>query len=222
MTKDFIELYDNALTSSECKEIIDMMNDEDLTPGKCGSGEDNKPHVRKEVKDSHDIGGSFSKHTTHPITINLVRVIEKGANLYVKKHPQMNLISPWDAVDYYNFQKYDPGQGYFGNHCENMAPAHMARVGVWMIYLNTVTEGGGTRFDNYDRVVDAVEGRLIIWPAYWTHFHHGIVSKTQTKYIVTGWFAYNTEDYTKKENEIIEKSVEKSMKDALSGLFSGL
>ena len=218
MTKDFIELYDNALTSSQCKEIIDMMNDEDLKPGRCGSDENNKPEVRKEVKDSHDICASFSEMTTHPITINLVSVIGKGGNLYVEKHPQMGLICEWDVVDTYNFQKYDPEQGFFGNHCENMGPAHMARVGVWMIYLNTVTEGGGTRFDNYDRVVDAVEGRLVIWPAYWTHFHHGIVSKTQTKYIVTGWFAYNTEDYTNKDKEMVERS----MKDALSGLFSGL
>ena len=220
--QDFIEIYDNSLTSYQCKEMIDMMNDEDLTPGTCGSGDDGRPEVRKDVKDSQDVSGRFSAHITHPITINLVNSLQKGVDLYVKKHPQLSNLADWDAVDDYNFQKYNPAQGYFGNHCENESPAHMARVAVWMIYLNTVTEGGGTRFDNYDRVVDAVEGRLVIWPAYWTHHHHGIVSKTQTKYIVTGWFAYNTEDYTKKEKEMVERSVEKSMKEAISGLFSGL
>ena len=43
----------------------------------------------------------------------------------------------------------------------------------------------------YGRIVDAVEGRLVIWPAYWTHIHCGIVSKTQTKYIATGWFEFD-------------------------------
>jgi hypothetical protein len=62
-------------------------------------------------------------------------------------------------------------------------------MGVWMIYLNDVTKGG-TYFDNYDLTFDAVEGRLLIWPAFWTHFHRGIVSKTETKYIATGWFSY--------------------------------
>ena len=29
----------------------------------------------------------------------------------------------------------------------------------WMLYLNTVTDGGGTYFDNYDRTMNAVQGR---------------------------------------------------------------
>ena len=59
---------------------------------------------------------------------------------------------------------------------------------VWMLYLNTVTDGGGTYFHNYDRITDAVEGRVVLWPPYWTHCHHGVVSNTQTKYNATGWF----------------------------------
>ena len=65
----------------------------------------------------------------------------------------------------------------------------MTRMGVWMIYLNNVTNGG-TYFDNYNLTLNAVEGSLLIWPAFWTHFHRGIVSKTETKYIATGWFSY--------------------------------
>ena len=60
-----------------------------------------------------------------------------------------------------------------------------------MIYLNTVTDGGGTMFDQYDFITDAIQGRCVLWPAYWTHFHHGIVSQTETKYIATGWFLYS-------------------------------
>jgi hypothetical protein len=59
-----------------------------------------------------------------------------------------------------------------------------------MFYLNTVVDGGGTRFPSYDLTVNAEEGKLLIWPAYFTHIHHGVVSKTQTKYIATGWFTY--------------------------------
>ena len=60
-----------------------------------------------------------------------------------------------------------------------------------MFYLNTVTDGGGTYWDNYNLLINAVKGRLVIWPAYFTHFHKGIVSKTETKYIATGWFQYS-------------------------------
>ena len=59
-----------------------------------------------------------------------------------------------------------------------------------MIYLNTVTDGGETRFPDYDLNINAVEGKLVIWPAGYTHVHHGLVSKTQTKYITTGWYTF--------------------------------
>ena len=58
-----------------------------------------------------------------------------------------------------------------------------------MFYLNTVNDGG-TYFDNYDLTMNAVKGRCVIWPAFWTHMHKGVVSKTETKYIATGWISY--------------------------------
>ena len=61
---------------------------------------------------------------------------------------------------------------------------------VWTVYLNTVTDKGGTYYQNFNRTVKAKEGRLVIFPPYWTHRHKGVVSKTQTKYIATGWYNY--------------------------------
>ena len=72
-----------------------------------------------------------------------------------------------------------------------------------MFYLNTVTDDGGTYFSNYDLTLDAVEGRLVIWPAYWTHFHKGIVSASQEKYIATGW-------YEKIESSTVIRKVKKN------------
>ena len=54
----------------------------------------------------------------------------------------------------------------------------------------TVTDDGGTKFPQYDLITDAVVGRVVIWTTSWTHFHHGIVSKTQRKYIATGWYSF--------------------------------
>ena len=70
---------------------------------------------------------------------------------------------------------------------------NISRMLVWMFYFNTVTDDGGTFFPEYDRIIDAVEGRLVIWPSYWTHVHKGIVSETQTKYIASGWYGFINE-----------------------------
>ena len=42
-----------------------------------------------------------------------------------------------------------------------------------MVYLNDVTDGGGTDFPTLDYKMDARVGDFSIWPAYWTHPHRG-------------------------------------------------
>ena len=220
MLKEFIYHQRKGVESEHCEALINYFesNSQKHYLGRVGS-EDILDEKKKKCSEM-----ICSENHSDWIFPLLKNVLTPHIQVYKKEHPILDMCNKWRIFCNCKIQKYNPGEGYFSTHCENEGYEGntSSRVLAWMIYLNTVTEGGGTRFDNYDRVVDAVEGRLVIWPAYWTHFHHGIVSKTQTKHIVTGWFAYNTEDYTKKENEIIEKSVEKSMKDALSGLFSGL
>jgi len=58
-----------------------------------------------------------------------------------------------------------------------------------MTYLNDVDEGG-TEFKNQKIKLPARKGLTTIWPTDWTHTHRGVISKTQDKYIITGWFNY--------------------------------
>jgi hypothetical protein len=60
-----------------------------------------------------------------------------------------------------------------------------------MTYLNDVTDHGETEFYYQNLKVTPQKGKTVIWPADWTHTHRGIVSPTQDKYIVTGWFDYS-------------------------------
>ena len=189
--KNFIEGYVNALTSEECAKIISYMNKEArLTPGRVKEPNTGKDIVIKEYKDSLDVKMNFrEKGEINEILLNS---LTKCISLYTRKHPQMNNIDYWEVDSFYNLQKYNPGQCFSSTHCENASKVTSHRVLAWMYYLNTVKDGGGTQFDNYEIAVEAVEGRCLIWPAYWTHFHHGIVSKTETKYIATGWFLYSS------------------------------
>jgi len=60
----------------------------------------------------------------------------------------------------------------------------------WMTYLNDVADAGGTRFIYQDVTCEARAGRTLIWPSEFTHTHVGVVSPTQHKYIITGWFNF--------------------------------
>jgi hypothetical protein len=65
-----------------------------------------------------------------------------------------------------------------------------ARHLVFMTYLNDVTDAGGTEFLYQGITVQPRKGLTLIWPADWTHHHRGVVSPTQEKYIITGWFSF--------------------------------
>ena len=74
-------------------------------------------------------------------------------------------------------------------------PEISQRVLAWMIYLNNVTDGGYTEFPDQRKKFQPRVGDILIWPAYFTHPHRGIVSNTQTKYIATGWFNFDPVDF---------------------------
>ena len=118
-------------------------------------------------------------------------VLQSCIRDYRQKYPKIDLLNRWDIFEVFKLQRYKPGEGYFNEHCENSGVGNMGRVLAWMIYLNDVTDGGYTKFPNQNRKFQPRRGDILMWPAYFTHTHYGIVSKTQTKYIVTGWCTYN-------------------------------
>ena len=88
---------------------------------------------------------------------------------------------------------YPPTGGYFVWHCERTNPYGDVgrRVLVFMTYLNDVEDGGETEFYYQKLRVKPEKGKTLIWPADWTHAHRGLTSKSQSKFIVTGWYEFD-------------------------------
>jgi len=113
-------------------------------------------------------------------------------NNYIKLFPFCNEHSSWGIVEDINVQHYPPMGGFKVWHTErsSMKYPSASRHLVFMTYLNDVTDQGGTEFAEYKLTISAEKGKTVIWPCDWTHTHRGVVSPTQEKYIVTGWFNY--------------------------------
>jgi hypothetical protein len=189
MTPTYIEVYDNALSKSKCEKIIKEFDKSGYRQTEGLVFKERQLQVVHEAKKSTDIEYSFD--SDEYVTKILYTALIDGLNNYRKKHKALEtFVGSWRIHDHFNVQKYNPGEGYVMPHCENGGGSDAQRNLVWMFYLNTVTDKGGTKFPQYDLVTDAVEGNLVIWPAYFTHMHHGIPSPTQTKYIATGWTVY--------------------------------
>lgn len=88
----------------------------------------------------------------------------------------------------FNVQKYEKNEFYSRWHCENNGhEAFQTRVLAFMTYLNTVDEGGETEFMYQNMVTKPIQGKTLVWPAYYTHTHRGRPALHQNKYIITGW-----------------------------------
>jgi hypothetical protein len=109
---------------------------------------------------------------------------------YTDQHPMLKVVGTYRMTESPAIQHYRPGGGFKLAHFERTGLANTTRMLVWMTYLNDVTDGGGTRFVYQDHTFEARKGRTLIWPSDFTHTQVGVVSPTQHKYIITGWFNF--------------------------------
>jgi len=90
-------------------------------------------------------------------------------------------------LDCPNIQRTKPTEGYHAWHCEDAGYGVGKRVLAYMLYLNDDFDGGETEWLYQKRREAPTEGRMVIWPAGWTHVHRGLPPLNGEKYIVTGW-----------------------------------
>ena len=185
INQNFISIYDDILSKEYCDIIINEYenNTERHQKGLVGNGK-----IKSEIKKSTDINYSINEKCD---TVSIILdTLEIAMDEYKNNYPDVDMINKWGIETAFNVQKYKPGEGFFSTHCESVDLVSSNRVLVWMFYLNDVYDNGGTRFPTYDLTINARMGRLVVWPAYWTHQHHGISSETETKYIATGWHVF--------------------------------
>ena len=114
-------------------------------------------------------------------------------NRYLDIYSFASKVDTFKIVEDVNIQHYKPTEGYRTFHCERTSKIiYMMRYLVFQTYLNTVEDGGETEFFYQQYKCKAVKGKTLIWPVDWTHTHRGIVSPTEDKYIITGWFSFDS------------------------------
>ena len=86
----------------------------------------------------------------------------------------------------------DKFEQYSAYHCEAEHLGVCDRAIVYMLYLNDNFEGGETEFRFQQHKEIPEQGKLVIWPAGYTHTHRGAMLLSGSKYIANGW-AFFTE-----------------------------
>lgn len=185
---NYILSCSKVLSKDTCDSLIHLFEKSTnlQTVGLVGGG--NKQDIKKSTDIPIDSSFLQKNEWVNPLN-DILYHLKIATQEYVDKFPYLKEIAEWGLEDKFNFQRYLPNEGYYKLHCEVPNKNFSHRVLSWIIYLNNV-EDAGTYFLNENHVEESIQGKIIIFPAYWTHPHKGIISKNQTKYILTGWFVY--------------------------------
>lgn len=98
-------------------------------------------------------------------------------------------------------RKYDKMVG--GYHAMHSDVSHrtITRCAAGILYLNTIEDGGETKFPVLDREIKPVKGRFVLFPPYYTHMHYGEISKKNDRYVVICHIVYNNVEVKLKKGE---------------------
>ena len=175
-TKNYIYVKEKSLSVDQCRSVVDYIN---------GS----------RTKFAGHYFAIYDNIDNTPFQFIPDTVLE-NLKVYQEEHQFLKtLYAPWGLDRSWNLQKYLPGQAYHPEHMEHGYQNYdCRRLVAWMIYLNDVEDGGETYWPQQDFIKSARTGDLCIWPSGWTHSHYGIVSKTETKYVITGWCSFSVTD----------------------------
>ena len=192
-----IMYVDGLLDPSLCTSIVDALEpayDSICYPGKTGGG------VLPLTKNSRDCvltettfasaGLPWTSHLADS-EATVSRALTRVISMYCAENVDLHA---WDSIEDtgYQVQRYDEARGFYRRHVDSL-PGHPSsdRVAAVLVYLNTVGHGGETVFPLHGVSVTPVAGRILIFPATWTHPHEARPPIVGDKWIIST-FLLNT------------------------------
>ena len=181
----FIYEIERALPADVCAEAIRRFEArvEQQHPGLIGPEGRQAP----EVKRSTDLRVS-GRDDWSDIDRALARQLLATFNELGREFPFFSANSFKDIG--YNLQRTLPGE-YYHWHVDAGPGAFSERQLVAIWYLNDVPgPGGETEFPLQGVSIRPQQGKLVLFPPFWTHVHRGVTLEQGVKYIATTWICF--------------------------------
>mgnify|MGYP001814831761 FL=1 len=180
----FIFEKQNALTEEFCVDAIERFehNREDHYPGRIGQLADHD----NSIKSSTDLVVSGKTHWQ-----DVDRALFKSLGIAIREfrnqYPYFN--GPFKDMGY-GLQRTNPGEFYHW-HIDGGSHDFSYRQLVAIWYLNDVEgPGGETEFLYQSVKIKPEQGKLLLFPPFWTHEHRGVQLQSGVKYIATTWIVF--------------------------------
>jgi len=180
----FIFEVEQALPPQLCREMIRRFEEktDQQYPGRIGQ----LAQEDQDVKRSTDLVVS-GKPDWRDIDANLHRSMSLMMRGFREKFPYFK--GPFKDMGY-AIQRTLPGEFYHW-HIDGGSHDFAQRQLVVVWYLNDVEgPGGETEFLFQDVKIKPREGKMLLFPPFWTHEHRGVTLQKGVKYIATTWVVF--------------------------------
>lgn len=184
---NYIGVFDNVISELDCERIINRFEALDRSTDfrQISEGERQFEHGRLGRSDN----SMFFEQVAHDENDFIQGVVGNCVERYAKEY--VGLQGKRIASFCCKVQRTRSQGGYHVWHCEHGGDVgSMRRALVWILYLSTHADSGETEFLQQGVRVKPQAGRVVIWPASFTHPHRGNPVYNETKYIATGWYEH--------------------------------
>ena len=180
----FIFEKSNALSAQQCEQMIQQFEShkDEQYPGRIGQ----QARQDTSIKKSTDLVVSGKPHFKD-IDAALFNSVKEALLEFRETYPYFK--GPFKDMGY-AIQRTNPGEHYHW-HIDGGSHEFSQRqlVAVW--YLNDVAgPGGETEFLFQNIKVKPQQGKLVLFPPFWTHEHRGVTLEQGIKYIATTWIVF--------------------------------
>lgn len=189
---NFIGIYDNYFSDQFCDNLIDYFE---------WCNKNNKTYKRPEDESiKKDDATNLNPSTPEEINFHYTHIQSYVSEFndkfwnscYLDYLEKYSTLKQYDehTIYTYKIQKTVPTGGYHVWHSEDGGINFSRRIGVYILFLNDVEEGGETEFLYLSKRITAKKGRLLIFPPNFPWTHRGNPPLSGEKYIMTGWIEF--------------------------------
>ena len=191
MFEDFVYFNDRALSKEKSNEIVNFVKENRKTFEMFSHDQQQTQKFNRSKEKQDDFWFYIEMFGTFPK--NLISLIggclRQGIAEYCEKYPHAN-VNQYMNSPRFKYHIVGQGQGYHVWHQEwGPSPNKRDTILAWHLSLTDHKNEGELEFLYYGKKIEPKAGRLLIWPAYFTHTHKGHMIKTNTqKHYATGWW----------------------------------
>jgi len=164
----FVYIRDNFLSTKECKNIIKTYK-----------------HNLKLLSDPYNY--EFKDLENTPFWTIICNKLKVPFDEYKKQNKEVDLTSSFWGLGHLRLKKFQPNYCFNEFHSEHSI-TYPNRILNVQVYLTT--HNCGTEFYNGE-VIKSEEGRLTIFPSYFTHTHRGqVCPQKKVRYLLGGYVEF--------------------------------